>query len=224
MRISFTAPSSPFCRSLHVFCMGNSLEVCRFDAISEQGPRPVVNPFKCEGCKVCVAMCPENAIDFPEKHCGRWFESETRFGSLIHAQLFPGEENSGRLVALLKRKAQELALKSGGKIILSDGPPGIGCPVISALSGTDLAVLVTEPTPSGLHDLERVAALCGHFSVPAVVVINKSDLNAVQVSAIEAFCQCKGFSVIAKLPHEPLIIVANHLSKQILLYPYRLYQ
>ena len=187
---------------------GKCLEMCRYGAIDQAGTLFRVNPIKCEGCKVCVAFCPADAIAFPERHCGRWFVSDTRFGPLVHAQLFPGEENSGRLVALLRRTAKEMAVQKGLGLILSDGTPGIGCPVISSLSGVTLAVIVTEPTPSGRHDLMRVAELCGHFRVPAAILINKSDLNEAESAAIETYSRENGFTFLGRLPHDPVITKA----------------
>jgi MinD superfamily P-loop ATPase len=194
---------------------GTCAEVCKYQAISEAGPFVVVNPFKCEGCKVCVHCCPEEAISFPEKHCGDWYLSETRFGPLVHAQLFPAEENSGRLVALLKKEAKSLAEAKGASLILSDGPPGIGCPVISALSGTNLAVIVTEPTPSGIHDLKRILELCEHFDIPAAVIINKADLNPDQTGVIETHCRENHYPVIARLPHDPVMTEAMVQAKTV---------
>jgi MinD superfamily P-loop ATPase len=187
---------------------GTCVDVCRYQAISEAGPFVVVNPYKCEGCKVCVHFCPEEAISFPEKHCGDWYLSETRFGPMVHAQLFPAEENSGRLVALLKKEAKSLAEAKGTDLILSDGPPGIGCPVISALSGANLSVIVTEPTPSGIHDLKRILELCEHFNIPAAVIINKATLNPDQADVIEAYCRESNRPVIARLPHDPVMTEA----------------
>jgi MinD superfamily P-loop ATPase len=183
-------------------------QVCRFDAVRPGEPAPVIDPLRCEGCKVCVAFCPDNAIDFKSKHCGVWYTSDTRFGPLVHAQLFPGDENSGRLVALLRQRAKEIVKTNKKTMILSDGPPGIGCPVISALSGVDLAVIVTEPTPSGLHDLERIASLCDHFSLPVAVMVNKSDLSATMTRRIEVFCRERNHRVIASLPHDPDFVLA----------------
>ena len=183
---------------------GQCSDWCQFGAISlasAQGPA-VVAPLKCEGCKVCVALCPAEAIDFPERHCGRWYISETRFGPMVHAQLFPGDENSGRLVALLRKTARELAQARGKQLILADGPPGIGCPVISSLSGADLVVIVTEPTPSGRHDLERAVELCAHFRIPAGVIVNKYDINIDQAEQIESFCHARGLKVFGKVPHD----------------------
>ncbi|MBW2108077.1 MAG: ATP-binding protein [Deltaproteobacteria bacterium] len=184
---------------------GECIERCRFEAILPAVPCPSVNPLKCEGCKVCVAFCPVNAVDFPEKLCGHWFVSKTRFGWMVHAQLLPAEENSGRLVALLRQQARELAKEKGFNMILSDGPPGIGCPVISSLSGTSLAVIVTEPTPSGRHDLERIAELCEHFKIPAGVIINKCDLHEGHTRHIESFCLEKGLKVLGALPHDTVV-------------------
>ena len=183
---------------------GQCPDWCRFEAISLQGPQrtAAVDSLKCEGCKVCVALCPAGAIDFPARHCGRWYVSETRFGPMVHAQLFPGDENSGRLVALLRQEARKLAEATGASMILSDGPPGIGCPVISSLSGTDLVVIVTEPTPSGRHDLKRVVDLCGHFRIPAGVIINKYDINPGESQIIETYCHKAGLTVFGKTPHD----------------------
>lgn len=184
---------------------GDCAARCRFQAI-DQGPAGYrVDPLRCEGCKVCVTFCPVQAIEFPQKFCGQWYISTTRFGPLVHAQLFPGEENSGRLVMLLKQQAQELARARGLELVLCDGAPGIGCPVISSLSGTHLAVAVTEPTPSGRHDLERVADLCEHFQTRFAVIINKHDLNPDVSTGIEAFCRSRDYPVLARLPHDPVV-------------------
>jgi MinD superfamily P-loop ATPase len=182
--------------------------LCEYGAIKENGAGLIVDPVRCEGCKVCVAFCPNEAIRFPERHCGRWYISATRFGPMVHAQLFPGAENSGRLVMLLKQQAKELAEARGAELVLCDGAPGIGCPVISSLSGADLAVAVTEPTPSGRHDLERVAELCRHFQISLAVILNKHDLNVDETARIEAYCQEKNYPLVARLPHEPLVTAA----------------
>ena len=182
---------------------GLCLEKCRFDAVVEKNGAYWVNPLKCEGCKLCVELCPADAIGFKEKHCGSWQVSQTRFGPMVHAQLFPGEENSGRLVSILRQKAKEMGKDQGYDLILSDGPPGIGCPVISSITGMDLAVVVTEPTPSGRHDLERAVELCRHFRLAVGVVINKYDLNPEQSRAIAAYCGKEGLELLAKLPYDP---------------------
>jgi MinD superfamily P-loop ATPase len=184
------------------------IDWCRFDAIRAQKPHPTVNPLKCEGCKVCVTLCPVTAIDFPDKQCGRWHLADTRFGPMIHAQLFPGEENSGRLVTLLKNKARALAEERQLNLILADGPPGIGCPVISSLAGANLAVVVTEPTPSGIHDLKRVIDLCVHFRLPAGAIINKRDLNHDLSRQIKTFCLQKKVTFLGELPYDPAFVEA----------------
>ncbi|MBI5581514.1 MAG: 4Fe-4S binding protein [Deltaproteobacteria bacterium] len=187
---------------------GLCADVCRYQAVISASGGFSINPLKCEGCKVCVHFCPAQAIRFPERHCGRWFLSRTRFGPLVHAQLFPGAENSGRLVALLRQKARELASQTGRTLILSDGSPGIGCPVISSLTGTDAAVLVTEPTPSGLHDLQRVADLCRHFTIPIGVIVNKADLNPETTEAVQRWCEAENADFLGALPYDPAVTEA----------------
>ena len=187
---------------------GICAEVCRFAAVRSTAGGFTVDPVKCEGCKVCVHFCPAGAIRFPERHCGEWFLSRTRFGPMVHAQLFPGAENSGRLVALLRGKARELAERTGRSLILSDGAPGIGCPVISSLSGTDFAVLVTEPTPSGLHDLERVAGLCRYFKIPTGVIVNKADLNPENTAGVQRWCVEAQIEFLSALPYDPAVTEA----------------
>ncbi len=187
---------------------GQCVQLCRFDAIRSNGDRYQVDPWRCEGCKVCVALCPAGAIGFPERHCGHWYVSTTRFGTMVHAQLFPGAENSGKLVTLLKQQARALAAAQGTDLILCDGAPGIGCPVISSLAGADLIVAVTEPTPSGRHDLERVVNLCRHFRLAMAVIINKHDLNPQVAGDIEGFCREQGLPLVARLPHDPIVTQA----------------
>lgn len=191
-------------------CMGCGAcrEVCAFEAIDRHGEVYRVDPGHCEGCKACVVLCPEQAIRFPERDCGVWHQSESRFGPMVHAQLDPGQENSGKLVSRLKQEARRMAIQRGLELILSDGAPGVGCPVISSLSQASLAVLVTEPTPSGLHDLERVAELCRHFRIPAAVVLNKADLDGEHAVAIEALCRATDMPLLGHLPHDPEVVRA----------------
>ena len=198
-------------------CTGCGLcwEKCRFDAISADGETFVVDPLKCEGCKLCVEVCPADAVQFPVRHCGQWRISDTRMGPMVHAQLFPGQENSGRLVALLRQQARALGQEKGLSLILNDGPPGIGCPVISSLSGIDLAVVVTEPTPSGLHDLKRAVELCRHFKVKVAVIVNKCDLNPQIGQEIESYCQQEGLRMLANLPHDNQVTEAMVRGKVI---------
>lgn len=187
---------------------GTCGDLCRFGAVLTGDSHPRVDPIRCEGCKVCVHFCPEDAIDFVPRDCGEWSIGRTRFGPMVHAQLFPGEENSGKLVALLRQEAKRLAKSREMSLILSDGPPGIGCPVISSVSGQDTAVLVTEPTPSGLHDLERVARLCRHFRLPAAVLINKYDLNERGTQRIRDYCKENDIPVVGELPYDPSFVDA----------------
>lgn len=194
---------------------GTCLQACRFDAIREEPETMRVDPLRCEGCKTCVVLCPEQAIDFIPKQCGTWYQSETRVGPMIHALLKPAEENSGRLVALLRKEAKELARARGVELILSDGPPGIGCPVISALSGVHLALIVTEPTPSGIHDLKRVVDLGDHFKTPLAVLINKWDLSEKVSAEIAQFCAERDIAVVARLPHDPTFVHAMVAGKTI---------
>jgi MinD superfamily P-loop ATPase len=167
-------------------CMacGKCEELCRFDAISFDGPgsRTIektfrVDPVACEGCGVCAWFCAEGAIEFYPVVNGEWFISETRFGPMVHAKLGVGGENSGKLVTTVRSNAERVAEEHGLTLLLIDGSPGIGCPVIASITGADLVLVVTEPTLSGLHDLERVADLIRHFGIPSMVCVNKWDLN-----------------------------------------------
>ena len=176
-------------------------EMCRWDAISAAYE---VNSIDCEGCGVCVYFCPEKAINFPINTCGEWFISDTRFGPMVHAHLGIAEENSGKLVALVRKEARKLAEQKGLDLILTDGPPGVGCPVIASLSGVDAVLIVTEPTVSGKHDMQRVVDLADHFKVPAWVCVNKFDLNRAMALEIEAFAGEKGLGVLDHIPFDPV--------------------
>lgn len=187
---------------------GTCADMCRFGAVTLQNGVATVSALHCEGCGVCAAFCPAGAVTLEPRLCGRRYESQTRFGPMVHAQLLPGQENSGRLVALLRQRAKELAREQSLGLILCDGAPGIGCPVISSLTGTGLAVIVTEPTPSGCHDLERVAGLCDHFRIPVAVVVNKFDLNPEQSAAIAARCEERGHHLAGMLPFAPEVVAA----------------
>jgi MinD superfamily P-loop ATPase len=187
---------------------GQCAELCRYNAVREDADGYRIDPLACEGCKVCVALCPEQAIDFPQKHCGQWYVSDTRFGTMVHAQLFPGEENSGRLVTLLKQKARAIAEEQGLDLVLCDGAPGIGCPVISSMAGTNLAVIVTEPTPSGLHDLKRVAELCDRFRTKVAVLVNKWDINPDLTEEIESWSTGRDYTLAGRIPHDRAVVDA----------------
>ena len=186
---------------------GRCAEVCRFGAVLS-GDVYQVDALACEGCAACFYQCPVEAICMQEQQNGRWFRSDTRFGPLFHAHLFAGGENSGKLVSLVKQQASLLALDTGAALLLVDGPPGIGCPVIAASAGTDMALLVVEPTVSGVHDLERVLATTDHFGVPAMVVINKADLNLARSAEIVAFCTAREVEVIGQIPYDTVVTEA----------------
>ncbi len=179
-------------------------ELCRFDAIKDYK----VNPIDCEGCGFCSQVCPEEAITMRENMSGHWFVSDTKYGPLVHARLGIAQENSGKLVAQVRQQARRIAEEKGLDYIISDGPPGIGCPVISSLSGASLALMVTEPTLSGIHDLERVLGVCRHFGVPGMVCINKYDLNEENTRHIEDYCQSQGIKVAAKIPFDNAVTEA----------------
>ncbi|MBQ4616412.1 MAG: ATP-binding protein [Mailhella sp.] len=187
---------------------GKCEKLCAFEAIRFTGTEYAIDPMRCEGCGVCVKLCPSQAIDFPEGHCGDWYVSDTRFGTMVHAQLFPGKENSGKLVGQLKTEARRRAREQKLETILCDGSPGVGCPVIASLSGASLAVGVVEPTPSGRHDFARVADLCRHFRVPLAVIINKADLNPAEAEAIESYCAENGHTLLGRLPFDPVVTQA----------------
>jgi len=172
-------------------------ELCRFDAIHNFK----VDHISCEGCGFCPYICPTEAISMKENMSGRWFISDTRYGHLVHAKLGIAQENSGKLVATVRQQARQIAEKDGIDYIISDGPPGIGCPVISSLSGANLALLVTEPTLSGIHDLDRVLGACCHFGVAALVCVNKYDINEGNTRKIEEYCLSQGIMVGAKIPY-----------------------
>ena len=175
-------------------------DLCRFDAINESYE---VNPIDCEGCGVCVDFCPEKAIDFPVKTCGEWFISDTRFGPMVHARLGIAEENSGKLVTLIRQEAKTLAEKKKKNLIITDGPPGIGCPVIASIGGAAALLIITEPTVSGLHDMERVVQLAAHFKIPGMVCVNKFDLNVEQTNAIEKIAKENNLLVLPRIPFDP---------------------
>ncbi len=178
---------------------GRCRELCRFSAIDEQFR---IDPLECEGCGVCVHFCPEKAIDFPENNCGQWFLSDTRFGPMAHARLAIAEENSGKLVSLVRREAEKLAEEKDIKLILTDGPPGVGCPVIASLGGATAVLIVSEPTVSGIHDMKRVVELCEFFGIPAWLAVNKFDLNLDQTKMIEAYAAEKGAKLMGRVPFD----------------------
>jgi MinD superfamily P-loop ATPase len=183
---------------------GRCQELCRFNAIREYA----VDAISCEGCGFCARICPVEAITMRENLAGHWSISTTKYGPLVHARLGIAQENSGKLVAKVRQEARQIAEQQGLAYVISDGPPGIGCPVISSLSGTNLALLVTEPTFSGIHDLERVIEVCRHFGVPATVSINKYDINEDNTRQIEDFCADRGIEMVARIPFDNAVTEA----------------
>ncbi len=191
-------------------------DLCRFDAVSEAF---IVDPIECEGCGVCVDFCPERAIDFPVKTCGEWFISDTRFGPMVHARLGIAEENSGKLVTVVRQEAKKLAEKNQLDLLLTDGPPGIGCPVIASIGGATALLIVAEPTISGLHDMERVAQLAAYFKVPGMVCVNKFDLNPEQTQAIEKLAKEKKLTVVGRIPFD--LVFTKSMVKGKTLFEYK---
>lgn len=180
-------------------------ELCRFDAISEDF---TVDPINCEGCGVCFRACPHGAVSFEERLSGHWYLSSTPYGTLVHARLGVAEENSGKLVTAIRKKGLELAAEEGKEYLLIDGPPGIGCPVIASLAGAGVALIVTEPTLSGIHDLERILSVCRHFQVPAAVCINRFDLDEENTAVIEEFCKKESIALAGKVPFDRAFVEA----------------
>jgi len=177
---------------------------CRFNAITADDFQ--VKDLKCEGCGVCVEICPTKAIKMEAVETGSLYEAESKFGEMIHAHLIPGADTSGKLVSEVKKKASEVAKKKNKDWILIDGSPGIGCPVIASLTGSDIAILVTEPTKSGFSDLKRVIEVVQHFNIPAGLVINKYDLNEEISDKIEAYCHQENIELFTKLPYSRVIV------------------
>ena len=195
------------------------IEHCRFDAIhyNYYGDL-VINPYQCEGCRLCERTCPEHAISSVQNSKNYWFVSSSRFGELVHAQMGPGEENSGKLVSTIRNKAQEIAKENKLENIINDGPPGIGCPTISSLSGTNSVLLVIEPTKSGLHDAQRLVELIETFNIEINAVLNKCDINSEIAISIEQYLQLKNISLLAKIPFDKEMVEAMTNGKTIVEY------
>ncbi len=202
---------------------GQCAAACHFNAVCWDGPKTElvertyrIDPFACEGCGLCTYVCPQNAISRNDAVTGQWFVSRTQWGPMVHARLGIAEENSGRLVAKVRQRARELSLECRQESLLNDGPPGTGCPVIASVSGTDLVLIVTEPTVSGAHDMDRVLKLAAHFRVPALVVINKADLNAEQAQRITEIARAHHSEVIGRIPFDPHVNQALMAGKTVL--------
>jgi MinD superfamily P-loop ATPase len=181
---------------------GDCQAVCRFDAINYTDGLYVVDPIACDGCAACVYQCPTKSIAMHEQVVGKFYVSEGRYGPLYHADLYPGGENSGKLVTLVRQRARLGALDDNRELVLVDGPPGIGCPVISATSGADLALIVAEPTAAGVHDMHRVLGTVQHFGVQALVCVNKADLYPAATEEIESFCRHNGIKMVGRIPFD----------------------
>jgi MinD superfamily P-loop ATPase len=193
---------------------GACLSLCRYDAVMMDGEPSLgttfsIDPSSCEGCGVCVRFCPEHVIDFPERLCGEWMISETRCGPMVHARLGIAAENSGKLVSAVRREARRIAEEDDHPLIIVDGPPGIGCPVIASVTGATMVLAVTEPTVSGEHDLERVLTLTRHFDIATAVCVNKWDLNPEMTMRIEEKAQQAGTKVAGRIRYDRGVTLAQ---------------
>jgi MinD superfamily P-loop ATPase len=191
---------------------GRCLELCHFDAISQNY---VVNPTACEGCGVCLEVCPAAAVDFVEKVAGEWYLSRTRVGPMAHALLRPGEENSGKLVAVVRKAAQALAAEENLPLILVDGPPGVGCPVISSVTGAAATLIVAEPTLTGIQGFTRAADLAAHFGVPAALAVNKYDINADNAAALAREAERRDIPLVGRVPYDGAFTAAQRERKTV---------
>ena len=201
---------------------GKCEELCRFEAIYFDGPGNgrVPKTFRverlaCEGCGVCADFCTESAIEFTPQICGQWFVSDTRCGPLVHARLAAAAENSGKLVTQLRRAAEQIALANGMDLVIGDGSPGIGCPVIASLTGASLALLVVEPTASGLHDFERIAQLAARLDVPGMLVVNKADLNPQVADRLQTAARERGIEPIGQIPYDRAVTLAQIAARSV---------
>ncbi|MCD6406181.1 MAG: ATP-binding protein [Planctomycetes bacterium] len=215
-QMDFSGGSEAVVRAEDCVGCGICAKLCKFEAITQDGPVNssgvktfLIDPFGCEGCGVCVEFCPAKAIDFEEKTNGESFVSETRHGPMVHAKLGIAEENSGKLVSFVRDKARKLATERGVDLVIIDGSPGIGCPVIASITGASLVLIVTEPTLSGLHDFKRVAALTAHFGIPTLVTVNKWDINPEMADRITALADQGGVKVVARVRYDPAVTQAQ---------------
>lgn len=204
---------------------GRCHEVCHFAAPALNGPANdvvaktyTIDPTACEGCSVCVHFCPVGAIVFEDAINGRWFVSDTRLGPMVHARLTPGQENSGKLVSLIRKEARRIAIEQRRELLIVDGSPGIGCPVIASITGADFVLAVTEPTVSGQHDLERVMQLTGHFNIPTAVCVNKCDINREIAERIERAAGQNAVAVLDRIPYDPAVTQAQLAARSVVEY------
>ncbi|MBO8129392.1 MAG: P-loop NTPase [Peptococcaceae bacterium] len=204
-RVPFYGGKKPAVNKEECSECGLCTELCRYDAIKNG----VIDELNCERCALCYHVCPEKAISLEDELSGHIYRTSTPYGPFIYAELGVAQENSGKLVSQVKQHARELARKEGSDYIIVDGPPGVGCPVIASISGAHLALIVTEPTMAGQHDLERIVQLAGHFSVPVAVVINKWDLDEDRASEMESICRERDIDVVGKIPFERKVVAAQ---------------
>jgi len=204
---------------------GKCEEVCNFDAALFNGPTNdvvertyTIDSIACEGCGVCVHFCPIDAIEFEDAINGQWFISDTRFGPMVHAKLGIAQENSGKLVSLIRKEAKRIAAEQNRDLIIVDGSPGIGCPVIASITGANLVLAVTEPTISGQHDLDRVIELTEHFKIPTAVCINKYDINVEIAKTIERKANEKDLKVVGSIAYDTAVTKAQIAAKSIVEY------
>ncbi len=221
-REDFAGGSKARIKPGHCTACGKCEELCRFDAIWFDGPGNgrVARTYRvestaCEGCGVCVDYCAENAIEFTPAVCGQWFVSETRYGAMVHAKLGVAAENSGKLVTQVRRTAQQVAEDRGFPLIVCDGSPGIGCPVIASLTGASLVLFVVEPTVSGIHDFQRVAQLAARLGIPGLVAVNKADLNEAIAAELEAMAVKHGIGVAGRIPYDRAVTDAQIARKTV---------
>ncbi len=221
-REDFTGGSKARIKPGHCTACGKCEELCRFNAIYFDGPGNGrvartfrVEPTACEGCGVCVDYCVENAIEFAPTVCGQWYISETRCGPMVHAKLGIAAENSGKLVTQVRRAAQEMAIRQDIELILCDGSPGIGCPVIASLTGASLALFVVEPTVSGIHDFNRIGQLSAQLGVPGVLAVNKADLNEQVAGEIETLAVRHGIAPVGRIPYDGAVTQAQIARKTV---------
>jgi len=219
-RSEFRSGHKAVIRQENCTCCGKCAEVCRFGAVHEKSPLNAqpgftysIDPIACEGCGVCVRFCPAKTIDFPEEVCGEWYVSATRFGIMVHAKLGIAAENSGKLVTLVRNEAKRIAQDKNLDYVIIDGSPGIGCPVIASLTAANMALIVTEPTVSGDHDLRRIAGLTKQIRVPAMVCVNKWDINASVTEKIKNFAQSQGIGFAGLVRYDTTVTAAQRLRK-----------
>ena len=194
---------------------GECVSYCRFDAIDEIEGEVIINETSCDGCKLCSRICPSEAISMVQEDNSRMYSGNFRNGKMVYGRLSPGEENSGRLVDVVREEAKKVAKANHLETIIIDGPPGIGCPVISTITGVNQVVIVTEPTLSGLHDLKRTIEVTSKFKLTTSVIINKFDLNTDMANEIETFCNSLNINVIARLPFGRMVVDAMVNCKSI---------